>query len=174
MDFLNIAYLKDGNERQKLAFQTLTTSKIIEKLAVYHPILTGTIPINIDIENSDLDIICCWTDKHEFVDTLTRLFKSEKEFQIHEGNIAGKETVVCNFKTNDFEIEIFGQNIPSKQQHAYRHMFIEHQVLQQMGDDFRLKIIELKRNGYKTEPAFAKLLDLQGDPYLALLDYRIS
>lgn len=85
--------------------------------------------------------------------------------------IHDEESVVCNFKTDDFEIEIFGQNIPPKQQNAYRHMLIEHQILQEKGEGFRLKIIELKRTGYKTEPAFAELLNLKGNPYLALLKY---
>lgn len=52
-------------------------------------------------------------------------------------------------------------------------MLIEHQILQSENEDFRLKIIELKKNGYKTEPAFAKLLDLEGNPYHALLAYQI-
>lgn len=171
MNFLNIEYLKTGNERQQLAYQTLIAHQILEKLAEYSPILTGTIPINIDIENSDLDIICYWEGKREFIMTLTALFNSESEFQIREGMIHDEESVVCNFKTDDFEIEIFGQNIPSKQQNAYRHMLIEHQILQEKGEDFRLKIIELKRTGYKTEPAFAELLNLKGNPYLAILTY---
>lgn len=174
MDFLNIEYLKEGNERQRLAYQTLVTHQILEKLAAYQPILTGTVPIDIDIENSDLDIICYWKDKEKFFKNLTNLFSSEKEFQIKQGNSRDDETVVCNFKTENFEIEIFGQNIPSTQQNAYRHMLIEHQILQEKGLNFRLKVIELKRSGYKTEPAFAKLLNLKGDPYSTLLDYKIN
>lgn len=169
MDFLTIKYLKEGNERQKLAYQTLVTHQIFEKLSAYFPILTGTIPINIDIETSDLDIICYWQDKQEFAVDLTKLFKLEKDFQIREIEINGQESVVCNFRTDDFEVEIFGQNIPTQQQNAYRHMLIEYHILQQKGEDFRLKVIELKRKGYKTEPAFAKLLGLKGDPYEAIL-----
>lgn len=174
MNFLNIEYLKEGNERQKLAYQTLVTFSILEKLKVYSPILTGTIPINIDIESSDLDIICYWKEKQEFAHTLTSLFRSENDFQIHEAIIEGKESVVCNFKLDDFEIEIFGQKTPTQEQNAYLHMLIEHQILKEKGEDFRLKVIALKRKGYKTEPAFAKLLNLKGDPYVTLLDYKIN
>ncbi|RYG19529.1 MAG: DUF4269 domain-containing protein, partial [Chitinophagaceae bacterium] len=63
MNFLKIDYLKDGNERQKSAYNTLVDYQIIEILADYNPILTGTIPINIDIDTSDLDIVCYWRDK---------------------------------------------------------------------------------------------------------------
>lgn len=57
INFLDISYLKTGTERQRKAYQVLTERAILENLAQYNPILTGTIPINIDIENSDLDII---------------------------------------------------------------------------------------------------------------------
>jgi len=173
MNFFNIHYLKHGNQRQQSAYQTLISHQIMEKLEAYAPILTGTIPINIDIESSDLDIICYWENKGNFIKALTTLFIAEKDFHLHESLIEKQETIVCNFKIDTFEIEVFGQNIPSESQNAYRHMLIEHQILQREGEDFRLKVIELKKNGYKTEPAFAKLLDLEGNPYHALLAYQI-
>ena len=52
-------------------------------------------------------------------------------------------------------------------------MIIEHEILQSKGGIFRLEIIKLKQNGYKTEPAFAFLLGLKGDPYIELLDYKM-
>ncbi len=173
MNFLNIYYLKHGNQRQQSAYQTLISHQIMEKLEAYAPILTGTIPINIDIESSDLDIICYWENKGNFIEALTTLFAAEEDFHLHESLVGDQETIVCNFKVDTFEIEVFGQNIPSENQNAYRHMLIEHQILKREGEDFRLKVIELKKNGYKTEPAFAKLLDLEGNPYHALLTYQI-
>jgi Domain of unknown function (DUF4269) len=174
MNFLNIHYLKHGNQRQQSVYQMLVNHQIMEKLEAYNPILTGTFPINIDIESSDLDVICYWENKGNFIATLTKLFAAEKDFHLHECLIKNQETIVCNFKVDTFEIEVFGQNIPSESQNAYRHMLIEHQILQSEGEDFRLKIIELKKNGYKTEPAFAKLLGLDGNPYQVLLAYQIK
>lgn len=52
-------------------------------------------------------------------------------------------------------------------------MVIEHEILKSRDEEFRLEIIKLKQNGYKTEPAFAHLLGLKGDPYIALLEYKI-
>jgi hypothetical protein len=57
IDFTRIDYLKDGNERQKKAYEVLTKYRIFEKLKDYSPILAGTVPIEIDINGSDLDII---------------------------------------------------------------------------------------------------------------------
>lgn len=173
MNFLNIHYLKNGNPRQQSAYQTLVSHQIMEKLEGYNPILTGTIPINIDIESSDLDVICYWEDRGSFIETLTNLFATEKDFHLRECLIDSQETIICNFKVDTFEIEVFGQNIPSESQNAYQHMLIEYQILRREGEHFRLKVIELKKNGYKTEPAFAKLLDLEGNPYHALLAYEM-
>ncbi|MGV2488720.1 UNVERIFIED_CONTAM: DUF4269 domain-containing protein, partial [Bacillus mycoides] len=60
MNFDNIEYLQHGNNRQRQAYSILTNNQILSKLKQFDPILVGTIPINIDIENSDLDIICCF------------------------------------------------------------------------------------------------------------------
>ncbi|GKT33655.1 Protein of unknown function DUF4269 like protein, partial [Aduncisulcus paluster] len=56
-------------------------------------------------------------------------------------------------------------------QNAYRHMVIEHRLLTLESDKAEIlkeKITELKSGGTKTEPAFAMLLGLQGNPYQAL------
>ncbi|SHM95221.1 DUF4269 domain-containing protein [Flavobacterium chilense] len=173
IDFTNIAYLKTGNPIQVQAYNTLTQNSIIEVLSEFDPILAGTIPININIENSDLDIICYWRDKTNFIEKLKLFFKNEKDFGIREIEINGNKSVIANFKTDHFEIEVFGQNIPSKNQNGYKHMIIEHEILQSKDENFRLEIIKLKQNGYKTEPAFAYLLGLNGDPYIELLKYKL-
>ncbi|KQB40365.1 DUF4269 domain-containing protein [Flavobacterium aquidurense] len=172
-DFTNINYLKNGNQKQIQAFDVLTQNKILFNLSQFDPIFVGTIPINIDIENSDLDIICYWKNKTYFIEKLNSLFGKENEFTIRETLIDDKESIIVNFKINGFEIEIFGQNIPTKDQNGYKHMLIEYEILQSKGDFFRLEIIKLKQNGYKTEPAFAFLLGLKGNPYLELLEYKI-
>ncbi len=172
INFSDIAYLKDGNERQQLAFKLLTERKVLSSISMFDPILVGTIPIDIHIEHSDLDIICCFKDKKAFTDTLIKVFGNEARFTIKEVVINNVASIIANFYLEVFEVEIFGQQVPVKHQHAYRHMLIEHEILQAKGETFRLEVIRLKRDGFKTEPAFALLLGLQGDPYLALLDYQ--
>lgn len=173
MDFLTIDYLKSGNQRQRKAFEILTEYNILSALATFDAVLVGTIPINIDIQGSDLDIICYWKDKQDFIETILLHFNREKNFSIREIQMDGQDSVVANFIKGDFEIEIFGQNIPVTQQNGYRHMLIEHEILQAEGEDFRQQIIQLKEKGYKTEPAFGVLLGLT-DPYYQLLHYKIK
>ena len=166
--FDTIEYLKFGTDRQRQAYAVLMEYEILSKLNQYCPLLVGTIPINIDIESSDLDIICSFTDKNTFIDMLKSLFGNLSDFNIREN--LSNHSVIAHFSLCSFEIEVFGQNIPTKEQHAYRHMIIEDYLLTQKGEDFRKQIIELKKQGYKTEPAFAHILGLKGDPYLELLN----
>lgn len=171
-DFLNINYLKSGTARQQKAFEVLNENLILQKLYDFTPILVGTIPINIAIDSSDLDIACYWKDKNHFIEMVRKNFSEEKSFQIYEKEISGEEAVVANFFKDDFEIEIFGQNIPVQEQFGFRHMIIEAKILEENGEDFRQKIIELKKLGIKTEPAFSQLLNLKGDPYEALINFK--
>lgn len=172
MNFDNIKYLLYGNDRQRQAYSVLTNNQVFSKLKQFDPILVGTVPIGIDFENSDLDIICCFADKNEFNEAIKANFSNEKNFTIREQLNLDRLAIVANFFLDGFEIEIFGQNIPTKQQFAYRHMLIEYKLLSQYGENFRQKIIELKKQGYKTEPAFAIALGLSGNPYIELLKFE--
>jgi len=172
MTFDNIEYLKNGNERQRAAYRTLTENSVFERLQVFSPLLTGSIPINIDIDESDLDIVCYWEKKDAFANTLRREFGQVHGFNLREQVINDYETVLASFHLNEFEIEIFGQNIPTRQQNAYRHMIVEYKLLCERDEAFRQKIIDLKKQGYKTEPSFAIALELSGNPYLELLRYE--
>ena len=172
--FDDLTYLRTGTEKQQEAHRVLTESGLFEKLHDYTPILAGTIPLAIDIDTSDLDILCCWTNKHRFVDSVIHHFSDEHQFTLQEKIIGGQETVLAGFTLNGFQIEIFGQNRPVKAQEAYRHMVIEHELLNSHGKDFREAVIALKKAGIKTEPAFAQVLGLQGDPYLQLLHYKAN
>lgn len=169
MDFLNITYLKTGNSRQKEAYSILTEHRILEILINFDPLLVGTIPIEIDIESSDLDIICFYENSEDFTKCLLFHFSKYNHFKLEEKYINGNFSIIANFNLQGFLIEIFGQAIPTIQQMGYRHMITEYQLIQKHGEDFRKEIIKLKKEGFKTEPAFAKALGISGNPYTALL-----
>lgn len=169
MHFDDIEYLRTGTERQQRAHSVLVNHQILRKLKHFDPILVGTIPINIDTEKSDLDIICCFSDQQVFQAAVERNFGSESGFRIRERQHLDGVAVITNCRIGGFEIEIFGQSVPTRSQVAYRHLCIEYRLLTQYGEGFRQQIVELKRQGYKTEPAFALVLGLVGDPYLELL-----
>lgn len=156
INFLDITYLKLGNKKQQKVYQILVSHRIMEKLSAYTPIFVGTIPIRIDIETSDIDIICCVRDKNQFVEALASHFHHMKNFKVTENTVL--DSVRANFYIDEFELEIFGQDLESVQQNAYQHMMIEHSILLEKGEKFRQEIINLKRRGLKTEPAFCKVI----------------
>ncbi|GAA4152456.1 DUF4269 domain-containing protein [Chryseobacterium ginsenosidimutans] len=170
IDFTTIDYLKKGNEKQKRAFEVLAKYKLFEKLKDYSPILAGTIPIEIDIEASDLDIICEVKNESDFIEFLNQNFQDYKNFILEKVTANDEKSIVLNFMLEEFPIEVFGQNKPTTEQNAYRHMIVEYKILQEKGDDFKQKIIELKKKGIKTEPAFGILLGLK-NPYEDLLKF---
>lgn len=163
-------YLKAGNHRQRKAYTALI-DYVFPYLEKYKPILAGTIPLEIDIKESDLDVLCYITNAEEFVKDLQVNFSSLKGFEVRQTEIASVPTVIANFFCEGFEVEIFGQNVPVHRQNGYRHMIVEDAILLLEGETFRNEIISLKNQGYKTEPAFAQLLGLEGNPYEALLKY---
>jgi N-acetylglutamate synthase-like GNAT family acetyltransferase len=173
-DFKNIEYLKFGNERQRVAYSVLYELEIFEYLKQYNPILTGTIPIDIDLPDSDLDIICECKDHILFAKDLTDKFGEYLNFKIWTKTHHGVKSTIASFSYKCQKIEIFGQNIPTDNQNSFLHMLIERQILQDKGTDFKNMIIELKKQGIKTEPAFAQMLGLKGDPYLELLKFDID
>ncbi|SHM18603.1 DUF4269 domain-containing protein [Chryseobacterium polytrichastri] len=170
IDFTKLDYLKAGNIKQKRAYEILTKYRIFEKLTYYSPILAGTIPIEIDIEGSDLDIICNVKNENEFLEVLNQILPQNIDFTIVTNIINNENCIILNCILEDFPIEIFGQNKPTTEQNAYRHMVVEHNILDEKGEEFKQKIIELKKQGIKTEPAFGLLLNLE-NPYEDLLKF---
>jgi hypothetical protein len=171
LNFESIEYLKDGNEKQQRAYESLTSHSVLEILKDFDPRLVGTIPIDIDIDTSDLDIVCCWENKNLFLETLIENFADQRAFILAEKKIRTRETILANFQLDGFGIEIFGQNRSTKEQEGYRHMIVEYNILRSRDENFRQQIRDLKRAGLTTEEAFAKQLHLTGDPYQELLTF---
>jgi hypothetical protein len=172
-DFENIAYLKSGSPVQLQVFNILTNSKILYHLQNFKPVLTGTLPLDLFIPGkSDLDIII-QSDRLQILEqTLLGLFANKKKLSTKFMMMRKRPTLVCRFFQQDFQIEIFCQPVPVKQQLAYRHMVIEYWLLSTRGTAFKKKILDLKSSGIKTEPAFAQVLGIEGDPYDSLLEFE--
>jgi hypothetical protein len=165
----DISYLKDGNARQRKAFRALQSLDILSILSEHTPVLVGTIPIAIDVEDSDLDVVCEAQDLATFEERVTSAFGRQKGFRIRKKLIKGVPSVVASFHHAGFRIEVFGQPQPVREQHAYRHMVVEARLLVLGGEAARQGVQSLKRAGLKTEPAFASYFHLTGDPYEVLL-----
>ncbi|MFK4474152.1 hypothetical protein ABH897_003902 [Paenibacillus sp. RC73] len=132
-------------------------------MAQYNPVLCGTIPISIDVDGSDLDIIMEIHKFEAFKHQIHSLYCKHDKFVLKEKRIRNTLTIKANF-----EFELFGQPRAVEQQNAYLHMMVEHHLLTSY-PRIRSEIIRLKEQGIKTEPAFAQIFGLEGDPYDELL-----
>lgn len=172
-NFKDPSYLLSGNQRQQKTFHTLQDLRVLEVLADFDPVLVGTIPIEVDLPNSDLDIICSLNDEKLFESTLKSHYREAIGFTIRKTEKQGLRTIIANFQHQAFEIEIFGQPLPVHEQMAFRHMISEYQILQERGNTFKSEVLCLKEQGLSTEAAFALILGIAGDPYQGLLDYQL-
>lgn len=168
IDFKNYNYLKEGNEKQQKAYEVLKKLDIFNTLKDFSPILVGTIPINIDIGSSDLDIICEVYSFEEFQEIIEINYSMYNKFHINS-YINNEKILTIGFYVDNMEIEIYAQSLETYKQNGYRHMIVEDRILKLAGDKAREEIIKLKKEGLKTEPAFARYLGIEGNPYDELL-----
>jgi len=178
-DWRDASYLARGNARQRRVYRALQSLGIFDALRAYHPVLAGTLPLGIDIEGSDLDIICEVGRPSEvsgasglaaFERAVRDAFGTREDFQIERASVKGMPTVIAAWTFDGFAIEVFGQPRPVTEQNAYLHMVVEARLLAIGGKTARRAVVRLKRAGLKTEAAFARYFKIEGDPYEALLE----
>lgn len=165
MKLKKISELKQGTQAQKLAYHAISSTRIMEKLSEFNPVLAGTIPIDLDLPNSDLDFICQAENLQRFCQIVTSLFGCYDGFTSYFKSVRGLESFVAQFNANSFDFEIFAQDCPVEKQYAVIHMMVEARLLSIAGEAARNKIRALKLQGFKTEPAFARYFGINGDPY---------
>ncbi|MCL6459026.1 MAG: DUF4269 domain-containing protein [Gorillibacterium sp.] len=168
--FLDLAYLNQGNERQRDVYNILTEMNLFAWLKPFTPILVGTVPIDLDIPGSDLDIICNVENLSEWVEMLTAKLYMMSSFHSTLKKVNNRERAIVRFSYQGWDFELYGESVPTIEQNGYRHMIVEYRLIQLAGSSAGNLIREWKLGGVKTEPAFAKLLGLRGDPYQNLLD----
>lgn len=152
-------FLKDHHEK---LYQTLRP--LMENFRDVDATIVGTYPIDINISSSDIDIIMSCNDLNDLRSRLIEGFSDYKAFKVKL-----EEVLIASFICEGLVIEIYADNKPIESFNSYRHLVIEEKLLILLGDEFRSRVIALKEAGIKTEPAFARLLKLSGDPYDALL-----
>lgn len=161
-------------ENDKLVMNFLNESDILSSLKNYTPCISGTRPLGIHHNNSDLDILFCASDLSQFKGDVEQLYQSYDHFQVKETTHQGHYSVVINFSYKNLDIELFCQNLDSFQQQSNKHFLIEGRIIKLLGTSFKNKVQEMKKQGVKTEEAFGQLLGLKS-PYDDLLSiYKLS
>jgi len=143
---------------------------LFEALAAYGPTLVGTYPLGLALPNSDFDVLCSSIDLTAFESELYAWLDEHGVQPTHRGRIAtNPEASVTALRWGGVEIEIFCQQRPVLEQNGFRHFVVEGRLLSIGGEPLRERVRAAKARGLKTEPAFAEVLELVGDPYVTLL-----
>ncbi|WP_426792028.1 DUF4269 domain-containing protein [Sphingobacterium sp. WOUb80] len=169
VNFKNIDYLKTGNEVQRKTYRLLHDYQIVDCLKDYDPIVVGTIPIQIDVAGSDVDIILYVQDYDVLERMLCFNFSRHAHFQLQR---AESNVILCSFSIEERLFEIYATDKATENQNGYLHMLKEYEIIQLRDEEFAEQVRGLKRSGIKTEPAFCRLLGIEGDPYTELLLYN--
>lgn len=148
------------------AQRAIKKSEILTLLEKFSPVVVSTIFVGLDIEESDIDILCQYEDANMFEFVFKETFKMFEGFKFEKyvDNAVGK------FHHSSFLFEVYASETPVEQQMGYRHFQVMKKLCKCGGEEFKCKIRHLKRSGLKTEPAICKLLSLEGDPYQAVLE----
>ena len=166
-DWKNISYLRRGSASQCRAFAVLRRHALLPRLAAHDPVLVGTFPLDLTVPGSDLDIICEVADWVVFERTLAG-FAACSQYELRRASTT-EPALVASFELDGLPVELFGQARPTAHQNGYRHLVVEARLLAVGGAALRQQVLALKASGVKTEPAFAHVLGLPGNPYHALL-----
>lgn len=150
-------------------FSALKKSDILKILKPFSPLVAGTFPLNMNMAGSDVDILISADDFDLVKKILTEKFDGSPNFKCGEMTIKDDPTLLISFSYQGIDFEIFGQRTPSIKQRGYLHFLIEERLLKIGGESFAEKIKKARQQGLKTEPAFAKVLGLNGDPFEELL-----
>ncbi len=151
--------------------QALSRTGILAALAAFDPHVAGTPPLGIDLATSDIDILCHAPDPLHFTDVMIDAFADEEDFAVWQW-ISGRRPVIARFTAHGWTFGIFADAPPVREQEGWRHYLVEERLLALGGAAFRAAILDERRHGAKTEPAFARALGLEGDGYRILLDLQ--
>ncbi len=159
-------------ESNKYVWQALKNSQVLSLLKKFSPLVAGTFPLGLNNENSDLDILIKLEDKKILIELAKKNWADLLDFKITESIVDQLETVIIQFKIDSISFEIFAQAEEPVRQNAYIHFLIEERLLKELGQDFYNLVMRLRKQGIKTELAFAQVLNLSGDPYEALSELQ--
>ena len=165
----SIEELRRGTVRQRAAYATMTRWRVLDRLTGFDPALVSTVCVRVDLPESDLDVICELTDRAAFEERVRSVFGAAPGFAV-TGRATTPPSCVARFDAAAFPVEIFAEARPVEEQYAWRHLTAMARLLADR-PALRPAVRRLKRRGLSTEEAFADSLDLDGDPYEALLQF---
>ena len=148
--------------------QAIDRLKVLDVLRDFDPHIAGTLPLGIDVPDSDIDVLCHAPDAGAFTRLVWSAFGDCLGFSIRQW-VGEARPVIASFEAHGWAFELFGHTAPVRLQRGWQHFEIERRLLALGGASFQQAVMERRYRGAKTEPAVADALGLDGDPYAALL-----
>lgn len=147
----------------------LERGAVFRRLADFDPRWVGSIPLDIHGPGADADIACSGgSDLAAFAGALKAAF-AEYGARVTDNVHAGEPSIIARFELEGLPVEIYGRSRPVETHESYVHWLAEHRLLTLASGRLRDDVRAAKAAGLKTEPAFAKVLGLGGDPHAELL-----
>ncbi len=152
--------------RRDAALAAIARSDVLDLLAPFTPRVVSTILVGLDTEDSDIDILCCYSDANGYAAWIDERLQHFERFisRLYDDH------VIASFLTEGFQFEVYAAPIPVEEQMGWRHFQVMERLVGLGGGSLRGAVRRRKRRGVKTEPAIAQLLQLDGDPFQAVLD----
>jgi hypothetical protein len=147
----------------------IISSGVLDVLCAFDPRVVGTLPLGLSVPGSDIDIVCHASEPTAFTEVVWEHFRSSDGFVLYQW-LAQARPLVARFEWGGWTFEVFGDSRPVDQQPGWVHFEIERRLLALDDGRLRKAIVQQRSQGVKTEPAFARVLGISGDPYRALLD----
>ena len=164
-DWRSIHYLSQGSERQQALHRLLVEERLLERVAPLDVACVSSICLELDLPESDVDIICEDTPDGSFAELARKEFEEHDDFLLRQFRRSEEQITVASFRLRGFAIEFFATAKPIELQNAWKHLTAFSRLLRFGGEVLRERVVELKLKGLKTEPAFAEVLCIGGDPY---------
>jgi hypothetical protein len=144
------------------------SSGLLDELRDFDPRVVGTLPLGLSTPASDIDVVCHVPDPAAFAQMVWRRYGSCDGFALYQW-CSSRRPVVARFEWAGWPFELFGDPRPVDQQEGWLHFEIERRLLALDDGRLRKAVAGHRARGMKTEPAFAAVLAIAGDPYSGLL-----
>lgn len=161
-------------ESNGIVYGAIEKSRVLTLLKNYGPLIAGTFPLGLQNETSDVDVLLQVENLDELMFLANEQWGHLDGFRTYTTVVDGLDTMIVQFLVDYVPFELFAQNRPAVYQNGYRHFLIEDRILKYVSTGALEKLRGLRKNGVKTEPAFAEALKIAGNPYHELLDLQKS
>lgn len=142
---------------------------ILKHLQKYSPLVSGSVPLDIQTSQSDLDLIFSAQNFDEFVTDINQI---STQVEVYKKDLRGIPSVIARFQTPYAKYECVAQNKSVFEIIAHQHFLVESRLLNIAGEKARHGIQKLKNSGVPTEPAFVEYFKIKGEPYQTLLEWN--